>query len=84
MLDVWVRNYSTIFEQNKALPARVVIHKLTPFRKDEIEGLTLGLQNIKNIDLIEINIDNNLKFIASSRKTLKLKLIITQWKEVLY
>lgn len=61
------------FEQNKALPARVVIHKLTPFRKDEIEGLTLGLQNIKNIDLIEINIDNNLKFIASSRKNTKIE-----------
>lgn len=56
------------FEQNKALPERVVIHKLTPFRKDEIEGLRLGLQNISNIDLIEINIDNDLKFIASSRK----------------
>ena len=48
------------------LPRRVVIHKRTPFQKDEIEGITHALTQagIKDIDLITINYEYNAKFIA--------------------
>jgi hypothetical protein len=45
------------------LPKRVVIHKRTPFRKDEIKGLTESLTGagIHDIDLLEITYEDNLK-----------------------
>lgn len=48
------------------MPKRVVIHKRTPFRKDEIKGLVESLSSagIKNIDLIEISYENDLKCFA--------------------
>lgn len=48
------------------LPRRVVIHKRTPFRNEEIEGITHALSQagIKDIDLITINYEYNAKFIA--------------------
>lgn len=48
------------------LPRRVVIHKRTPFRKEEIEGITHALNQagIQYIDLITINYEYNVKFIA--------------------
>lgn len=54
--------YSSFLE----MPKRVVIHKRTPFRKDEIKGLVESLSSagIKNIDLIEISYENDLKCFA--------------------
>lgn len=48
------------------LPRRVVIHKRTPFRNEEIDGITHALSQagIKDIDLITINYEYNAKFIA--------------------
>lgn len=48
------------------LPRRVVIHKRTPFKKEEIDGITHALTQagIKNIDLITINYEYDAKFIA--------------------
>ena len=48
------------------LPRRVVIHKRTPFRKEEIEGITHALNQagIQYIDLITINYEYDVKFIA--------------------
>lgn len=48
------------------LPRRVVIHKRTPFKKEEIEGITHALSQagIKDIDLITINYEYDAKFIA--------------------
>ena len=48
------------------LPRRVVIHKRTPFKKEEIEGITHALTQagIKDIDLITINYEYDAKFIA--------------------
>ena len=45
------------------MPKRVVIHKRTPFKEEEIAGLTkcLGSAGIKDIDLIEITYDENFK-----------------------
>lgn len=48
------------------LPKRVVVHKRTAFKEDEINGLkdALGKAGIENIDLIEINFDYNMRFLA--------------------
>lgn len=48
------------------LPKRVVVHKRTAFKKDEINGLrdALSKAGIVNIDLIEINFDYNMRFLA--------------------
>lgn len=50
------------------LPRRVVIHKRTPFKKEEIEGITHALSQagIKDIDLITINYEYDAKFIAQN------------------
>lgn len=48
------------------LPKRVVVHKRTPFRKEEIKGLVESLSSagIRNIDLLEITYEENLKCFA--------------------
>lgn len=48
-------------------PERVVVHKRTHFTKEEIDGIIAGLSkiNIHNIDLIEINIEEETRFIAN-------------------
>lgn len=56
----------TLFYESKAkLPERVVIHKLTPFKRDERDGLMDGLKGVANVDMIEINIDDSLRYFAS-------------------
>lgn len=56
------------YEQKNKLPQRVVIHKRTPFKSEEIEGLLLGLSKIPTVDLLEINIASQMRFIASEFK----------------
>ena len=48
------------------LPKRVVVHKRTPFRKDEVKGLVESLSSagVKNIELLEIIYEDNLKCFA--------------------
>lgn len=48
------------------MPKRVVIHKRTPFRKDEIRGLvdSLSSAGIQDIELIEITYEDDLKCFA--------------------
>ena len=48
------------------LPQRVVVHKRTPFKNDEIKGITNALKQagISEIDLITITQEYDLKFIA--------------------
>lgn len=48
------------------LPKRVVVHKRTPFKHDEIKGITDALKRagIDDVDLIEINIEDSFRFIA--------------------
>lgn len=48
------------------IPKRVVIHKRTPFRKEEIKGLVESLSSagVKSIDLIEISYEDDLKCFA--------------------
>jgi hypothetical protein len=53
------------YESRSKLPERVVIHKLTPFRRDERDGLMDGLKGVVHVDMIEINIDDALRYFAS-------------------
>lgn len=51
------------------LPKRVVIHKRTPFRKDEIDGLVkcLSSAGITDIELLEINYEDDIRCFEFSR-----------------
>lgn len=48
------------------LPKRVVVHKRTEFKPDEINGIvdSLKIAGIENVDLISINFEKEAKFIA--------------------
>jgi hypothetical protein len=60
------------FEAKLKLPSRVVIHKRTPFRKEEQDGLTAGLEGVPNIEMLEINFEESLRYLASSMRDGKL------------
>lgn len=49
------------------LPKRVVVHKRTEFRSDEIKGIvdSLKIAGIENIDLISINFEKDVKFMST-------------------
>jgi hypothetical protein len=53
------------FDARFKLPERVVLHKRTHFTKEEREGLADGLSGVKQIDMLEIQIDNALRYVAS-------------------
>lgn len=53
------------FDAHHKLPERVVLHKRTHFTKEEREGLADGLSGVRNIDMLEIQIDNALRYVAS-------------------
>ena len=61
-------------ESTDQLPKRVVIHKRTFFTEEEKRGILDGLKNIPVVDLIEINIEDDLRFINSLRKQDKLEI----------
>lgn len=50
------------------LPKRVVLHKQTPFRRDEQKGLRAGLEGVGELDLIEINEESALRYVSSEMK----------------
>lgn len=52
------------FESKGRLPERVVIHKRTPFIKEEISGLKIGLAGVKSIELLELAYESMTKFTA--------------------
>jgi len=54
------------FEARSALPKRVVIHKRTRFTKDEQLGLKEGLSGVADIEMLEVVIDDTLRYIASN------------------
>jgi hypothetical protein len=54
------------FESRSVLPKRVVIHKRTRFTNDEQQGLKEGLSGVSEIEMLEILIDDTLRYIASS------------------
>lgn len=54
------------YKSFSVLPKRVVIHKRTPFHKEEIKGLveSLSCAGIKDVELLEITYEDNLKCFA--------------------
>lgn len=53
------------FDARMKLPERVVLHKRTPFTREEREGLRDGLSGVQRIDMLEIQIDHALRYMAS-------------------
>ncbi|HEY5779100.1 MAG TPA: SIR2 family protein [Chthoniobacterales bacterium] len=53
------------FDAKMRLPARVVVHKRTAFTTDEQRGLFQGLEGVPNIELIEVTIEESLRYLAS-------------------
>jgi len=53
------------YEAQHRLPSRVVVHKTTPFLRAEREGLLDGLSGIDAIDMLEINFEPALRYVAS-------------------
>lgn len=53
------------FEANLRLPKRVVVHKQTPFLKQEREGLQAGLEGVDCVELLQIHLDDTLRYVAS-------------------
>jgi hypothetical protein len=56
------------YDTRTRLPSRVVLHKRTPFRREEREGLLDGLGGVDQIDMLEIQIDHALRYVASHIK----------------
>ena len=56
------------FDARMKLPERVVLHKRTPFTREEQEGLRDGLSGIAQIDMLEIQIDHTLRYLSSIQK----------------
>ncbi len=57
------------FDARMKLPKRVVLHKRTPFVREEQEGLRDGLSGVGCIDMLEIHIDHALRYVASIQKS---------------
>ncbi len=53
------------YEAMMRLPRRVVIHKRTAFTRDEREGLIQGLSGVDEVDMVEITIDEHLRYVSS-------------------
>jgi SIR2-like protein len=53
------------FDAKMCLPARVVVHKRTPFIDDEQRGLLQGLEGVANVELVEVTIEESLRYLAS-------------------
>jgi len=64
---------SLYWDYKRKLPERVVIHKLSPFDSDEQKGLLAGLGGVKNLELLEINSEPNLRYVNSVVKNGKLE-----------
>ncbi len=56
------------FDARMVLPRRVVLHKRTPFLADEREGLLDGLGGVEAIDMLEVQQDHALRYVASMRR----------------
>lgn len=53
------------YESRMKLPTRVVVHKLTPFIDEGKKGLQAGLSGVAEIDLLEIYVDDALRYLSS-------------------
>lgn len=62
------------FDAKMRLPRRVVIHKRTAFTADEQRGFAQGLEGVSNVELIEITIEESLRYLASKMTQGKLQI----------
>jgi hypothetical protein len=70
MLDGQAKRFGQLFFDAKmCLPRRVVVHKRTPFTTDEQRGLLQGLEGVENVELIEVTIEESLRYLASRMTT---------------
>ncbi len=53
------------FEAHLRLPKRVVIHKQTPYLKEERAGLQAGLEGVECVELLQVFVDDSLRYVAS-------------------
>lgn len=53
------------YESKMSLPNRVVFHKNSPFSEDEQVGLLEGMQGVEHVDMVEIRIENAVRYLAS-------------------
>ncbi|CAG4893057.1 hypothetical protein R54767_01455 [Paraburkholderia gardini] len=53
------------FAAHLRLPERVVIHKQTPFLREERSGLQAGLEGVACVELLQIFVDDTLRYVAS-------------------
>ena len=59
------------YESMNEIPKRVVIHKRTFFTEDEKKGILDSLYdntNIESVDLVEINFENDIKYVSSKTR----------------
>ena len=63
------RNIINLFyESTNELPKRIVVHKRTFYTEDEIQGIMDSLldnNKIEAVDLVEINFENNIRYVSS-------------------
>jgi hypothetical protein len=52
------------WETHHRVPSRVVLHKKTPFLREEREGLLEGLHGVGHVDMLEINVDPMMRCVA--------------------
>jgi hypothetical protein len=53
------------WEAQLKLPARVVFHKRTYFHREEREGLLEALGDVSAVDMVEINVSDDLRYVSS-------------------
>jgi len=53
------------WEAQLKLPARVVFHKRTYFHREEREGLLEALGDVTSVDMVEINVSEDLRYVSS-------------------
>jgi len=53
------------WEAQLKLPARVVFHKRTNFHREEREGLLEALGDVASVDMVEINVSEDLRYVSS-------------------
>ena len=61
------------FEATGNLPRRVVLHKRTPFGREETKGLIEGLDKVEEIDLLEVTVEPHLRFMTQIEDQGKLR-----------
>lgn len=52
------------WDTHHRVPSRVVLHKKTPFRREEREGLLEGLHGVAHVDMLEIHVDPMVRCVA--------------------